>query len=205
MGAGERHTVVGANGFREAEFFEHPLEHGEGVDLLGGRERLAGKQVAAGKVTDGERIAIALIGEHELAFVIGAPQIIRQNRPGQVGALRLVASFATTIDQAVAIKYRMHRANRRRLDIAMYSLELLAHVGRAPARSLALELNDQLFDLTGQPVSVPVGPSTAIGESVEPAVLIALVDLVAGLARDIELAAQRRHLLAIEQPRYQSE
>src|SRR5207302_4669152 len=189
MGAGERHTVVGPDRLRQAALLKHALEHGKGVDLLGGRERLAGEQVATGKVADGERIAIALVGEHELAFVIGAPQIIRQNWLGQVGALRLVASFATAIDQAVAIEHRVHRANRRRLDIAMQSLELFANLGRAPARSLALELNDQLLDLEWQPVGVPVRPPTAIGESVETAILVALEDLVADLARDIELAA----------------
>jgi hypothetical protein len=52
---------------------------------------------------------------------------------------------------------------------------------------------------------MPVGPPAAIGQPVEPAVLIPLEDLVAGLARDIELAAQGRHLLAVEQSRYESE
>ena len=32
--AGEWHAVVGADGFGQAEFFEHALEHAEGVDLL---------------------------------------------------------------------------------------------------------------------------------------------------------------------------
>src|SRR5207302_2348279 len=43
------------------------------------------------------------------------------------------------------------------------------------------------------------------GQSFEPAVLVALEDLVTGLARDIELAAQRRHLLALEQSGHESE
>ena len=46
---------------------------------------------------------------------------------------------------------------------------------------------------------MPVGPPTAVGQSVEAIVLVPLEDLVAGLARDIELAAQGRHLLPIEQ------
>ena len=48
-------------------------------------------------------------------------------------------------------------------------------------------------------------PSTAIGQSFEPAILIALEDLVAGLARDIELPTQRRHLLALGQSRHKSQ
>ena len=31
---------------------------------------------SAGKVADSERVAIASIGEHELAFVVGVPQIV---------------------------------------------------------------------------------------------------------------------------------
>ena len=87
----------------------------------------------------------------------------------------------------------------------MEAPELLPDFRRTPARSLPLELNDHLLNLKRQLVRLPVGPPTAIGQSLEPAILIALEDLVAGLARDIELAAQGRHLLAIEQSRYESE
>src|SRR5262245_61513036 len=38
-----------------------------------------------------------------------------------------------------------------------------------------------------------------IAEGLHPAVLVAVEDLVAGLARNPELGAQRRHLLALEQ------
>src|SRR5690349_10741392 len=83
--------------------------------------------------------------------------------------------------------------------------QLLADLRGAPARPLALEPNDQLLDLEGQLVGLPVGPARAIGQSLEPAVSIALENLVAGLARDFELAAQRRHLLAVEQPGHESQ
>src|SRR5437899_2346733 len=76
MGTGEGHAVVGADGFGQAEVLEHPLEYAEGVELPGGRQGFAADQVATGKVADGERVAIAPIGEHELAFVVGAPQIV---------------------------------------------------------------------------------------------------------------------------------
>src|SRR5437773_10201668 len=76
MGTGEGHAIVGADGFGQAEVLEHPLEYAEGVELPGGRQGFAADQVATGKVADGERVAIAPIGEHELAFVVGAPQIV---------------------------------------------------------------------------------------------------------------------------------
>src|SRR5438552_18487987 len=81
---------------------------------------------------------------------------------------------------------------------------LLADLRRAPAGSLTLKLHDQLLDLQGQLVRLPIGPPTAIGQTFETAILIALEDLVTGLARDIELAAQGRHLLAIQPSRYES-
>src|SRR5215469_10783524 len=46
---------------------------------------------------------------------------------------------------------------------------------------------------------MPVGSSGAICEPLNPAVLVAAEDLVAGLAGDLELPAQPRHLLPVQQ------
>src|SRR5206468_9093904 len=54
-------------------------------------ESLAADQVTAGEVGDGERVAVALIGEHELTLVIGAPQIVWHDvhhRSGRVRTMR---------------------------------------------------------------------------------------------------------------------
>ena len=50
---------------------------------------------------------------------------------------------------------------------------------------------------------MPIRPSTAIGKALDTTILVALEDLVTGLAGDIELAAEDGHLLAFEQPRYE--
>src|SRR5215813_2012572 len=52
------------------------LEDGEGIGLLGGVQGFASNQVAAGEVGNRQRIAVAAVGEHELALVVGAPQVI---------------------------------------------------------------------------------------------------------------------------------
>src|SRR5882672_8344485 len=39
---------------------------------------VAADQVAAREVSDGERIAVALVGEHELALVVRTPKIVRR-------------------------------------------------------------------------------------------------------------------------------
>src|SRR5437899_883760 len=83
----------------------------EGKGLRGGGQGLAAQQVAAGEVADGEREAIAPIGEHELAFVVRAPQIVGLPWLRQRRALSLVASLSRLADQAVAIEHRMHGAD----------------------------------------------------------------------------------------------
>src|SRR5678815_2121392 len=52
---------------------------------------------------------------------------------------------------------------------------------------------------------MPVGPSAAVREALQPTLLVPVEDLVAGLARDIELPAQPRHLLAFQQAGDESE
>src|SRR4029434_10016520 len=101
MRIGERYAVVSANGQGQAEFLEHALEYGEGVDFLGARQCLAAQQVAVGKVGEGERVAIAPIGEHELALVVGAPQLVGTQGLGQGGALGLEASSTAAVHQPV--------------------------------------------------------------------------------------------------------
>ena len=189
LGTGERYAVVGANGFRKPELAEHPLEDGEGVGLLRGMERLAAEQIAAGEVGDGQRVTVATIGQHELAFVIGAPEVIGPSRLRQRGALRLVATFTAVLDQAMPIEHCMHGADRRRLDVVVAAAQLRADLGRTPARMLALELHDQRFDLHRQLVRLSEWPSAAVSEPFAPQIPVPLEDLVASLARDIELTA----------------
>ena len=75
-GAGEGHAVVGADGAGQAELLEGVLEHGERRVLAGAGEALAGEQVATGEVGDGERVAVAMVAEHELGLEVGAPQLV---------------------------------------------------------------------------------------------------------------------------------
>ena len=64
---------------------------------------------------------------------------------------------------------------------------------------------DQLLDLERPLVDLPVGPSRAIGQSFQAAILVAAEDLVAGLSGNTELTAQPGHLLTIEQTGNKSE
>src|SRR6185437_609829 len=107
VGTGEWDAVVGADGLGQAELLEGGLEHLERIGFLGAGERLASDQVAAGEVGDGQRIAIAAVSEHELALVVGAPQIIGLSGMGKGGSVGSVASSASTLDQSVAVEHGM--------------------------------------------------------------------------------------------------
>ena len=107
----------------------------------------------------------------------------------------MAASAATAANQSVAVEDRMHGADRRGLQVVMQPAQLLADLRRTPGRVLAPEPDDERLDLQGQLVGMPLRPAAAVGQANDAAVLVALVDLVAGVARDIELAAERRHLL----------
>ena len=80
---GEGHAVVRADGVGEPVLLKRALEDGEGVAFLGGRERLAREQIAAGEVGDRQRIAVPPVAEQELAFVVGAPEAIGGRGPGE--------------------------------------------------------------------------------------------------------------------------
>ena len=70
----------------------------------------------------------------------------------------------------------------------------------APIRLLALAGDDELLDLRRQLVGVSHRPARAIGQRLEPMLLVPIEDLVAGLARDAELATDIRHRLALQKP-----
>ena len=50
------------------------------------------------------------------------------------------------------------------------------------ARLLLLERHDQAFDLKRQLARLPVGPARAVGQLLQPDLLVALENLVAGLS-----------------------
>jgi hypothetical protein len=179
---GERHAVVGADHLWQPKFLEGALEHREGESLLGGRERFARQQVAAGEIGDRQRIAVLPVAEHELALIVGAPEHVGLDRPRERGARGDVAPPPAAMHQAVAIEDRMHGADRRQVRPARLPPQLFADLRRAPARILALQVDDHRFQLRRQAIGLTMGPPAAIAEALQAAVLVAGEDFVAGLA-----------------------
>src|ERR1700722_17662395 len=100
----------------------------------------------------------------------------------------------------MSVKHRMYGTDGRQLDLVVHAPQLLADLRRTPARMLLAQPHNECLDLKRQLVRVPVGTTGSIIESLGTTIFIALVDLVARLARDIELSAQDRHLLPVQQP-----
>ena len=110
----------------------------------------------------------------------------------------------TALDQAMAIEHGMHGADRWRLDHRDLARELVADLAGTPGGVLLLDPQDGALDLEGQLVGLPVRCPAAIVEAIEATVFVAVEDLVAGDSGDAELAAQRCHLLAFEEPGYET-
>ncbi len=77
VGAGVGNAIVGADPLREAALAKEPLEGGDGGVLAGRLQGLAKKQKARRMIGDGEGIAISAVAKLELAFEIGAPEVVR--------------------------------------------------------------------------------------------------------------------------------
>src|SRR5205807_1448969 len=97
----------------------------------------------------------------------------------------------------------MDGALGRDADIAVQSAnQELANLASTPMGFLALQGDNQALDLGWQLVGIAHGAARAIRQRFDPAMLVALEDLVAGLAGDRELPADLRHRFAIEQFRH---
>src|SRR6516164_2179350 len=67
-------------------------------------------------------------------------------------------------------------------------------------RLIALETDDQALDLCRQLIGIAYRPPRPVSQGLQPVLLVAVEDFVAGLARDAELATDIRHRLAIQKP-----
>jgi hypothetical protein len=76
MRRSEGYAVVAANVGGQAALLKKPLKHCESVVSAGRRKRLTSEEKTAGRIGDGERIAVVVISQQELSLVVGAPELI---------------------------------------------------------------------------------------------------------------------------------
>jgi len=75
-GGGEGNAVVGADDAGQTVLLEQVAEHGLAADMLRGTEALAGEQVTAEPVDDGEGVAIEAVAGLELTLEVGGPDVV---------------------------------------------------------------------------------------------------------------------------------
>jgi hypothetical protein len=91
--------------------------------------------------------------------------------------LGFVEASTTSCNETVPIQDRVHGADGRKRDLAMQTSQLLPDLRCTPAGVLLLQLYDQLLDLEGQPVRLPVRATRAIRESFKSTVFVSGEDV----------------------------
>jgi hypothetical protein len=147
-------------------------------------------------IGDCQRITILAVAKQKLAFVIGAPEFVGSLTGRQSGSLCPSSCASATLDQAVAIQHSMNRALGRNRDARESAAQAFANFASTPARVLVFHVQNIILHLEGKLIGVAIGPTTSIGQTLNIALLIAIKDLIASLARDPELAAKLGQRLA---------
>ena len=112
-----------------------------------------------------------------------------------------MARPAAALDQAVAIEHRMNGALGGNPDVAVEPAhQQFANLAGAPVRLLALQPDDQGLELLRELVGVADRPPGAVAQRLQPVLLVAVENLVAGLAGDAELPAHLGHGFPIQKP-----
>jgi len=90
---------------------------------------------------------VAAIPEHELAFVIGAPQRIGLERVRELGAERDAPAASAAMHQAIPVQHRMDRTDGRQVRRGGLLPELLPNLRGAPSGVLPFQTDDHGLDL----------------------------------------------------------
>src|SRR5271166_731181 len=152
-------------------------------------------------VGDGEGIAIAPIAQLELALEIRAPEIVGRSALGERRAGSAVARRRERLDQPMTAQDRVHRALGGNAKVAIEPAhQKLADFAGAPMRLVSLERDDQSLDLRRELIGVADRPPRTVAQRLKALLLVPVEYLVAGLARNPELATDLAHRLAIQKP-----
>ena len=139
-------------------------------------------------VGDGEWVAVVSVAELELALEVGAPEVVGHEAGRERCPRCATARPARHPDQAMPVQHSVDRALGRNPEIAgQPSQKQFADLAGAPMRLVPLGRDDQALELSRQLVGEAHRPARPVGQGLEPMLLVALEDLVAGLARDAEL------------------
>src|ERR1051325_7311512 len=100
----------------------------------------------------------------------------------------------------------MNRAGRRDLDRVRQAPEqTIPNLARTPVGLFLLRRQNSGFDLFRQLIGIAERPPSPIRQPLQAALLVTLENLVAGLPRNAELAAEGRHRFAVLQPDHETD
>src|ERR1700750_3006665 len=102
---------------------------------------------------------------------------------------------ATTLDKTVAIEQRVDGALGWDFYVGKSSGQALANFASTPAGVLAFQVQDVVLHLKRQLVGVVMRTSASVRQTLHAAVLIAIEDLVTGLAGNAKFLTELRHWL----------
>ena len=90
----------------------------------------------------------------------------------------------------------MNGAFGRNLDTGKSANQALSNLTSSPGGVLALHIQDIVFNLKRKLMGIVTGAPAPVGQPLNATFLVAIEDLVAGLAGERELSAEFRHRLA---------
>src|SRR5215831_6161628 len=197
-GAGRRkwRPVVRAQPQRQTKFQKRDIEHRPDVLAVSPPQRLAAQQVPAVGVAQGQRLAMRAVAGQKPALEIDAPYRIGIAARGKWGARWRTAPAPLAFDrQSFAVEQLPDRARRRPWRRGIVPLEPGPHLDRPPAAMRLAHRQAALGDRRTHRLRVRMRRPRPFAEPREPIQPIALQPFVAGLAREPETTAQRRHRL----------
>jgi hypothetical protein len=151
-------------------------------------------------IGNGERVAVLPVAEPELSLEVGAPEVVWRCSGRERRSDGAMARPARNPDQPVPVQHGVDRALGGDANVAgQLPDQELADLARAPVRLLGLEPDDQAFDLLRELVGIAHRPAGPIAQCRQPVLLVAIKNLVAGLAGYPEFPAYVRHGLPVQE------
>lgn len=173
---------------------EEELEDGKGIVVAGRQESLAGEQVPAEAVGNGQGIAVQAVPGPEVSFEIGGPDFIGFRHGGERPAgMADLATPARRGDQPVSFEDVAGRADGGQFPVGVAFSNKLeeffgSHIGMSPPG-----LEDRVADLRRGGMGTTMRTMRPLDESFGALLFVPIDPLVAGFSADAEAVAQIGH------------
>src|SRR5215472_2179514 len=194
-GRGKWRPVVRAQSQRQTKLQKRGVEHRPDMLAVSAPQRLAAQQVPAVGIAQGQRFAVRAIAGQKPALKVDAPHRIGIAARGKWGVRWRTAPAQLAFDrQSFAVEQLPDRTRRRPDRGGIVALEPGPHLDRPPAAMRLAHRQAAFGDRCTHRLRVRMRRPRPFAEPLDPLQPISLQPFVAGLARQLEAPAQRRHL-----------